>query len=99
MGKSPRRVQTSKQSHKRQVDIKLPQAAEDHPRQLPATCLTDQKGAAAPQPHPGVAAHQRPTGPKEPWRLLRTFIFINSVYRRLLEVGITWFILFCYKNR
>ena len=30
---------------------------------------------------------------------LGTFLFNNFVYRRLLEVFITWFILFCYKDR
>ena len=31
--------------------------------------------------------------------LVWTFLFINFVCRKLLEVGITWLILFCYKER
>ena len=43
--------------------------------------------------------HQQPTGFKQPWRSLGTFLYIHFAERRLLEVDITWFILFCYKDR
>ena len=74
MDKSPRRAQTSKQSHKRQVDIKLPQAAEDHPRQPPPTRPTDQKGAAAPPATPRSGCPPATNGAQ------RTLALVEGIY-------------------